>query len=149
LRDGGAFDDDAGQTSGREHSDEYIDPVRRRSGTLTGVAVDDESFERLFVGEELLADPEQIFFCLFMDGNARPNASVDKQKIAAADPDAYSKIELDWCGLLDIRYAPIATKFCIAAKTTRCANARNRCAIARCAGSPTASAVTGGKIVKT
>src|SRR6266850_8512491 len=29
------------------------------------------------------------------------------------------------------------------------ANARNRCAIARCAGSPTASAVTGGKIVKT
>src|SRR5882757_7647632 len=27
--------------------------------------------------------------------------------------------------------------------------ARNRCAIARCAGSPTASAVTGGKIVKT
>src|SRR5712675_3434111 len=32
---------------------------------------------------------------------------------------------------------------------TRCANARNRCAIARCAGSPTASAVTGGKIVKT
>ena len=28
-------------------------------------------------------------------------------------------------------------------------NARNRCAIARCAGSPTASAVTGGKIVKT
>jgi hypothetical protein len=30
-----------------------------------------------------------------------------------------------------------------------CAKARNRCAIARCAGSPTASAVTGGKIVKT
>ncbi len=29
------------------------------------------------------------------------------------------------------------------------AMARNRCAIARCAGSPTASAVTGGKIVKT
>jgi hypothetical protein len=29
------------------------------------------------------------------------------------------------------------------------AKARNRCAIARCAGSPTASAVTGGKIVKT
>src|SRR5882757_1997900 len=29
------------------------------------------------------------------------------------------------------------------------ATARNRCAIARCAGSPTASAVTGGKIVKT
>src|SRR5882672_7988278 len=28
-------------------------------------------------------------------------------------------------------------------------NARNRCAIARCAGSPIASAVTGGKIVKT
>jgi hypothetical protein len=27
--------------------------------------------------------------------------------------------------------------------------ARNRCAIARCAGSPTVSAVTGGKIVKT
>src|ERR1700682_6088859 len=27
--------------------------------------------------------------------------------------------------------------------------ARNRCAIARCAGSPTARAVTGGKIVKT
>jgi tRNA(Arg) A34 adenosine deaminase TadA len=31
----------------------------------------------------------------------------------------------------------------------RCANALNRCAIARCAGSPTARAVTGGKIVKT
>ena len=29
------------------------------------------------------------------------------------------------------------------------ANALNRCAIARCAGSPTVSAVTGGKIVKT
>ena len=29
------------------------------------------------------------------------------------------------------------------------AKARNRCAIARCAGSPTVSAVTGGKIVKT
>ena len=30
-----------------------------------------------------------------------------------------------------------------------CAKALNRCAIARCAGSPTVSAVTGGKIVKT
>ena len=28
------------------------------------------------------------------------------------------------------------------------AKARNRCAIARCAGSPTVSAVTGGKIVE-
>jgi len=28
---------------------------------------------------------------------------------------ATHKIEL-WCGLLDVRYAPIATKFCIAAK---------------------------------
>jgi hypothetical protein len=51
-------------------------------GTLTDEAVDDKSF----VGEELLADPEQIFCCLFVDGNVRPNASVDKQKIAAADP---------------------------------------------------------------
>jgi hypothetical protein len=51
-------------------------------GTPTDGAVDDKSF----LGEELLADPEQIFCCLFVDGNARPNASVDKQKIAAADP---------------------------------------------------------------
>jgi hypothetical protein len=35
------------------------------------------------------------------------------------------------------------------ARGPKSARARNRCAIARCAGSPTVSAVTGGKIVKT
>jgi hypothetical protein len=29
---------------------------------------------------------------------------------------AYSPIELDWCGFIDARYAPIAAKACIAAK---------------------------------
>ena len=34
-------------------------------------------------------------------------------------------------------------------RSRRRAKALNRCAIARCAGSPTVSAVTGGKIAKT
>jgi hypothetical protein len=38
----------------------------------------------------------------------------DRSTFALTRP--YSRIELDWCGLLDVRYAPIVTKFCIAAK---------------------------------
>src|SRR5258708_38157876 len=48
-----------------------------------------------------------------------------------------------------IRYSPNRGHSSRQAVRLLRAIARNRCAIARCAGSPTASAVTGGKIVKT
>ena len=47
------------------------------------------------------------------------------------------------------RFAPELGHCATQSACLKRANARNRCAIARCAGSPTASAVTGGKIVKT
>ena len=46
-----------------------------------------------------------------------------------------------------VRFAPKSDQGTDIPKSTLSANAQNRCAIARCAGSPTASAVTGGKIV--
>ena len=52
-----------------------------------------------------------------------------------------------------IRVAPTGSKaspnvrYALINEPTRCARAQNRCAIARCAGSPTASAVIGGEIV--
>src|SRR5467141_2516824 len=48
-----------------------------------------------------------------------------------------------------VRFSPYRDRSSRCSQRSRCARARNRCAIARCAGSPTASAVTGGKIVKT
>src|SRR6266404_7785520 len=47
------------------------------------------------------------------------------------------------------RYSPESRQVQSPAALRICAKALNRCAIARCAGSPTASAVTGGKIVNT
>src|SRR5882672_9890459 len=47
------------------------------------------------------------------------------------------------------RFSPDSRRSSEGSASPKSAKARNRCAIARCAGSPTASAVTGGKIVKT
>jgi hypothetical protein len=44
------------------------------------VAVDDKSFERLFMGEKFLTGPEQIFLCLFVDRNGTPNAAWTNRK---------------------------------------------------------------------
>jgi len=49
----------------------------------------------------------------------------------------------------DVGFAPMNGRHEAQKPSPKSAKARNRCAIARCAGSPTASAVTGGKIVKT
>jgi hypothetical protein len=81
LHDGRAFDDDAGKTPGRERPGVDIDPVRPQiRHAYRRVAVNDKPFERLFVGEKLLADPEQIVFCRFVDGDAGPNTGMTKRK---------------------------------------------------------------------
>ena len=49
----------------------------------------------------------------------------------------------------NVRFAPSSGLSHSVAPLPKCARALNRCAIARYAGSPTASAVTEGKIVKT
>ena len=102
LHDGRAFDDDAGKAPGRERPGVDIDPVRPQIRyAYRRVAVDNKPFERLFVGEKLLADPEQIVFCLFVDGNAGPNTGMDKQEIAAAvkEIERIQKVQvLPWKG---------------------------------------------------
>src|SRR5262245_54626709 len=49
------------------------------------MAVYDEAFERLFIDEKFIADPEQIIFCLLIDWHARPDAGMDKQEIATTE----------------------------------------------------------------
>jgi hypothetical protein len=103
LHDGRAFDDDAGKTPGRERPGVDIDPVRPQiRHAYRRVAVNDKPFERLFVGEKLLADPEQIVFCRFVDGDAGPNTGMDKKEIAAAveEIERFQKVQvLTWKGV--------------------------------------------------
>jgi hypothetical protein len=47
------------------------------------MAVNNKAFERFFVSKKLLADPEQIVFCLLVHGNTGPNAGMDKPEITA------------------------------------------------------------------
>ena len=52
LREGGAFDDDAGETPGRERASVDIDPVRPHiRHAYRRAPVDNKPFERLFVGD--------------------------------------------------------------------------------------------------
>lgn len=103
LHDGRTFDDDAGKTPGRERPSVDIDPVRPQIRlAYRRVAVDDKPFERLFVGKKFLTYPEQIVFCLFVNGNAGPNTGMDKQEIPAAveEVERIQKLQvLPWNGV--------------------------------------------------
>ena len=69
----------------------------------------------------------------------------------ASDMLAVRDRAIDGTGLSPARFAalPAATRTFTSKLLNMPSTPRDRCAIAGCAGSPTASAVTGGKIVKT
>ena len=60
------------------------------------MAVHHKSFERLFPGEKIITDPEQIILRLLVDRNAGTDAGMDKKKIAAAKRqfERFQKIEM-------------------------------------------------------
>jgi hypothetical protein len=67
-------------------------PRRKRNGSRSRFQI---------AVQKLLANPEQIVFCLFVNGNAGPNTGMDKQEIAAAveEIERIQKVQvLPWKG---------------------------------------------------
>ena len=90
-----------------------------------------------------------------MDVPARPlcqpvdRAGVEFAFVPFAPESGLGQTEKNSARAYVFRFAPESGHLALQSACPFRAMARNRCAIARCAGSPTASAVTGGKIVKT
>src|SRR3981189_1923032 len=87
---------------------------------------------------------------ILLNAESTPAKGRHEGTLAGALPQgSFGSIASVWPSVADFRSSPGSGHRHGRSACLKSANARNRCAIARCAGSPTASAVTGGKIVKT